>query len=370
MRDRRRDHGQGRGAAPRRRPAPLARPARDAVNLPPGPAPIATDPTPDRRSRRARPTPTATPTPDPIPQDPKDAAPALDPGAATSVYDSTKFLYSGANPIQRDVEPGAIDAQAGRGAQGPRRRTAPARRSRASASPCSTTPSSARPTPAPTARSTSPSTAAASRSSSSSPASCPVQRTLAPDWQDYETLDDVVMVPVDPNVKTIDPDSTAPFQVVRGTRVQDKDGERQGTLLFPKGVERHDGARRRPRRAARGAQGPRHRVHLRRAGRRGDARLAARQQRLHVRRRVQRRRGAEGRRDPGQLRQAADQLHRELHRRARRQRRAHRLLRPREGGVGGRARTAASSRSSPRPAASPPSTPTATARPTPAPTSA
>ena len=65
----------------------------------------------------------------------------------------------------------------------------------------------------------------------------PVQRTLAPSWQDYETLDDVVMVPVDPNVKTIDPDSTAPFQVVRGTESEDKDGERQGTLLFPKGVD-------------------------------------------------------------------------------------------------------------------------------------
>ena len=65
----------------------------------------------------------------------------------------------------------------------------------------------------------------------------PVQRTLSPNWQDYETLDDVVMVPVDPNVKTIDPDSTAPFQVVRGTETEDKDGERQGTLLFPKGVD-------------------------------------------------------------------------------------------------------------------------------------
>ena len=64
----------------------------------------------------------------------------------------------------------------------------------------------------------------------------PVQRTLSPSWQDYETLDDVVMVPVDPNVKTIDPDSSAPFQVVRGTESEDKDGERRGTLLFPKGV--------------------------------------------------------------------------------------------------------------------------------------
>ena len=45
------------------------------------------------------------------------------------------------------------------------------------------------------------------------------------------------MVPVDPNVKTIDPDSAAPFQVVRGTETEDKDGERQGTLLFPKGVD-------------------------------------------------------------------------------------------------------------------------------------
>ncbi len=65
----------------------------------------------------------------------------------------------------------------------------------------------------------------------------PVQRTLAPEWQDYETVDDIVMVPVDPNVKTIDPDSTAPFQVVQGSETEDKDGERQGTLLFPKGVD-------------------------------------------------------------------------------------------------------------------------------------
>jgi hypothetical protein len=65
----------------------------------------------------------------------------------------------------------------------------------------------------------------------------PVQRTLAPSWQDYETLDDVVMVPVDPNVKLVDPDSTAPFQVVQGSETQDTDGERQGTLLFPKGTD-------------------------------------------------------------------------------------------------------------------------------------
>ena len=57
------------------------------------------------------------------------------------------------------------------------------------------------------------------------------------------------MVPVDPNVKTIDPDSTAPFQVVRGTETEDKDGERQGTLLVPEGRRRLDGAPERPARS-------------------------------------------------------------------------------------------------------------------------
>jgi len=64
-----------------------------------------------------------------------------------------------------------------------------------------------------------------------------VQRTLAPNWQDYETLSDVVMVPLDANVKTIDPNSSEAFQVVRGSESSDKDGERQGTLLFPKGTD-------------------------------------------------------------------------------------------------------------------------------------
>ena len=45
------------------------------------------------------------------------------------------------------------------------------------------------------------------------------------------------MVPLDANVKTIDPNSNEAFQVVRGSESQDKDGERQGTLLFPKGTD-------------------------------------------------------------------------------------------------------------------------------------
>ena len=92
-------------------PAPPARPSGETVNLPPGPAPLPGNPDPTPTPDPGTGNPTPTPTPDPVVSDPKDAAPALDPGAATSVYDSSKFLYSGANPIQRDVEPGAIDSK-------------------------------------------------------------------------------------------------------------------------------------------------------------------------------------------------------------------------------------------------------------------
>src|SRR5829696_9049680 len=45
------------------------------------------------------------------------------------------------------------------------------------------------------------------------------------------------MVPVDPNATVVDPDSNAAFQVVQGSETEDRDGERQGTLLFPKGTD-------------------------------------------------------------------------------------------------------------------------------------
>ena len=213
-------------------PATLpSRPSGDTVNLPPGPAPVPNpgDPVPS-------PGPGPSPTPDPIPQDPKDAAPALDPGAATSVYDSTKFIYSGANPIQRDVEAGAIDAKQVAVLKGHvnDRDGKPIGGVRVTV------------LDHPELGETNTRADGAFDIAVNGggitlefvvAGFLPVQRTLAPEWQDYETVDDIVMVPVDPNVKTIDPDSAAAFQVVQGTETEDKDGERQGTLLFPKGVD-------------------------------------------------------------------------------------------------------------------------------------
>ena len=193
----------------------------------------------------------------------------------------------------------------------------------------------------------------------------PVQRTLAPNWQDYETLDDVVMVPVDPNVdgRSIPTrprrsrSSRAPRARTRTARARARCCSRRAptaTMELPDGSDE----------AARRAQGPRHRVHLRRRGRRGDAGLAARQQRLHVRRRVQRRRGA---RRPARPRSTSTSRWSTTPRTSSARRSAAPVptgYYDRETGrVGRLPRTAASSRSSARPTASPTWTSTATTSP-------
>ena len=62
----------------------------------------------------------------------------------------------------------------------------------------------------------------------------PVQRKVDPSWQDYDWADDVIMLPYDTNVTTID--FTAPVQTARGSVVTDADGTRQATLLFEFGT--------------------------------------------------------------------------------------------------------------------------------------
>ena len=268
--------------------APISRPAPGNENLPPAPT---VTPTPGPGN--------PDPTPIPVPADPKDVAPELDPGAATSVYDATKFLFTGANPIQRDVEPGAIERQdrspscAAR-VPGPRRQADRGRaRDRAS-----TTPSSAAPAPAPTASSTSPSTAAASRSSSRPRASCTVQRTLSPNWQDYETAR-----------RRRD----GPGRPEREGHRPELDASRSRSSRAPSPRTRTASARARcsspraptPRWSCPNGQTKavgelKIRVTEFTYGDQGDEAMPGSlpaQLRLHVRRRVQRRRGAEGRRD-------------------------------------------------------------------------
>ena len=61
------------------------------------------------------------------------------------------------------------------------------------------------------------------------------QRQADVPWQDFVMLPDVVLIPLDPQVTSIDL-STPALQVARGTVQNDGDGSRQATLLIPQGT--------------------------------------------------------------------------------------------------------------------------------------
>jgi len=67
--------------------------------------------------------------------------------------------------------------------------------------------------------------------------SLPAQRQLDVPWQTYAWAPDVVLIPLDTNVTTVNLNQTAEdFVVVQGSVSDDGRGSRQSTLLFPKGV--------------------------------------------------------------------------------------------------------------------------------------
>lgn len=69
------------------------------------------------------------------------------------------------------------------------------------------------------------------------PGYLPAQRQSKPDWQDFGLLSDVVMIPLDAQVTSVDlGEGALDTQVARGSVVTDSDGTRQATLLFPPGV--------------------------------------------------------------------------------------------------------------------------------------
>lgn len=66
----------------------------------------------------------------------------------------------------------------------------------------------------------------------------PVQRFVTPPWKDYAVMDDVVLVPVDAVVTTVDlSGASTSSQVARGSLSDDEDGGRQATLIIPPGTQ-------------------------------------------------------------------------------------------------------------------------------------
>ncbi len=172
-----------------------------------------------------------------VPVDPASVAPPIDPTVVTSLYNSTAFLYSGSHPIQFDVPPNTIEE----------RRVVVLRGK------VTTRGGEALKGVTITILNHNEFGWTGTRTDGmfdmavngggiltvnyKKEGYLPVQRQINAPWKDYAWLPEVVMIPLDNNVTTVDLNSTAPFQVAQGSVMTDADGSRQATLLFPQGVQ-------------------------------------------------------------------------------------------------------------------------------------
>lgn len=69
------------------------------------------------------------------------------------------------------------------------------------------------------------------------PGLLPAQRIVDVPWRDYAWIDDVALIPLDGTVTTLDLNANMPMQVARDSLVSDADGNRQATLLVPRGTQ-------------------------------------------------------------------------------------------------------------------------------------
>lgn len=170
-----------------------------------------------------------------LPPDPSTVAPPLDRTVATTMGAATEFLYTGSDPIQTGVSSGTID---------PTRvsvlRGAVMKRDGSPLSGVEITVLDHTEFGRTLSRvdgkfdfavnGGGPLTVSYKRSGY-----LPLQRYVKPSWQDFEVLDDVVMIPLDTAVTTID--FSTPMQVARASVMTDADGSRQATLMFSQGTQ-------------------------------------------------------------------------------------------------------------------------------------
>ncbi|HYM59277.1 MAG TPA: IPT/TIG domain-containing protein, partial [Thermoanaerobaculia bacterium] len=170
-----------------------------------------------------------------LPPDPATVAPPIDPTVVTTLFESTKFLYTGTNPIQTGVAPGTIDlvrAAVLRGrvlAHG--RQPLPGVTITITGHPeYGSTLSRADGAFDLAVNGGGPLTVQYRKSGF-----VPADRNVNPRWDDYAFVDDVILTPYDAAVTAVD--LTAPgAQLARGSVSSDVDGTRQATLIFTPGT--------------------------------------------------------------------------------------------------------------------------------------
>jgi hypothetical protein len=171
-----------------------------------------------------------------LPPDPASVAPPIAQGVATLLAEATGFLYTGPNPIQTGVAPGAIEAKRAAVVRGKVKKH-------------DNTPVSGvtisilnRPELGQTF----------SRADGMFDLAvnggglltvkyektdfCPAQRQLNVPWQDYVMVQDVVMIQMDPIVTSVALGINSPMQVHQGSLQTNAEGSRKATLLFTPGT--------------------------------------------------------------------------------------------------------------------------------------
>jgi hypothetical protein len=171
-----------------------------------------------------------------LPPDPATIAPELDRTIATDLFEATQFLYTGADPVQSGVVPGAIDpvrvaVLRGRVLEGKGSVLSGVGVSILGRPELGSTLSRADGWFDLAVNGGEPLTLQLEK-----PGYLGAQRAVTAAWRDYNPIEDVVLVPLDPRATSI-VSGSAILQVARGGVMEDSDGRRQATLLFPAGTE-------------------------------------------------------------------------------------------------------------------------------------
>ncbi|HRY14857.1 MAG TPA: PKD domain-containing protein, partial [Candidatus Competibacteraceae bacterium] len=173
----------------------------------------------------------------PLPPAPETVAPPVDATVATTTFAATEFLYTGANPIQTGVAPGTIEPK------------------RAAVLRGRVLDKDNNPLPAVVITVLNHPEFGQTLSRADGwfdlavngggyltlnyqrVGYLPAQRQVNTPWQDFVVIEEVVLIPQDPQVATVDLTNTTDIQVARGSVVTDQDGTRQATLLIPPGTQ-------------------------------------------------------------------------------------------------------------------------------------
>lgn len=170
-----------------------------------------------------------------LPPDPATVAPPIDPTVATDIAAATAFLYTGLNPIQTDVAPGTIEARRVAVLRGKVAGRDGAALAGVKISVLNHPEFGQTLTRADGAFDLAVNGGGQLTLRYDKGGFPAVQRAIVAPWRDYAWLPEVVMIPFDAAVTTVDL-TNASMQTARGSTVSDADGARRATILFPAGT--------------------------------------------------------------------------------------------------------------------------------------